>query len=131
MCIRDSASDEWYLLAGEELPEEERYDGYLQLENGVGMLRLLKQEFDQAYEALPGDEKGRKVTIATGRLAGPYIRKLTERLREKYPRTEVEVCSIRNDFFGESKMWIRDSLQSSPGSVHHVDTAVFIISCDH
>ena len=96
------ASDEWYLLAGEELPEEERYDGYLQLENGVGMLRLLKQEFDQAYEALPGDEKGRKVTIATGRLAGPYIRKLTERLREKYPRTEVEVCSIRNDFFGES-----------------------------
>lgn len=65
------ASDEWYLLTGEELPEEERYDGYLQLENGVGMLRLLKQEFDQAYEALPGDEKGRKVTIATGRLAGP------------------------------------------------------------
>ena len=96
------ASDEWYLLAGEELPEEERYDGYLQLENGVGMLRLLKQEFDQAYEALLGDEKGRKVTIATGRLAGPYIRKLTEKLKEKYPRTEVEVCPIRNDFFGES-----------------------------
>ena len=36
------ASDEWYILAGEELPEEERYDGYLQLENGVGMLRLWK-----------------------------------------------------------------------------------------
>ena len=35
------AGDEWYLLAGEEVPEEERYDGYLQLENGVGMLRLL------------------------------------------------------------------------------------------
>ena len=33
------ASDEWYILAGEELPEEDRYDGYLQLENGVGMLR--------------------------------------------------------------------------------------------
>ena len=38
------ASDEWYLLAGRELPEEARYDGYLQLENGVGMLRLLKEE---------------------------------------------------------------------------------------
>ena len=38
------ASDEWYLLAGRELPEEERYDGYLQLENGVGMLRLLETE---------------------------------------------------------------------------------------
>lgn len=37
-------SDEWYLLAGREIPEEERYDGYLQLENGVGMLRLLEEE---------------------------------------------------------------------------------------
>ena len=36
------ASDEWYILAGRELPEEERYDGYLQLENGVGMLRLIE-----------------------------------------------------------------------------------------
>lgn len=36
------ASDEWYILAGREMPEEERYDGYLQLENGVRMIRLLK-----------------------------------------------------------------------------------------
>ena len=43
------ASDEWYILAGMELPEEERYDGYLQLENGVGMLRLLLQEFEEAF----------------------------------------------------------------------------------
>ena len=38
------AGDEWYILAEEEMPEEERYDGYLQLENGVGMLRLLQNE---------------------------------------------------------------------------------------
>ncbi len=44
------ASDEWYLLAGQELPKEERYDGYLQLENGVGMLRLLKTEFEEALQ---------------------------------------------------------------------------------
>ena len=44
------ASDEWYLLAGRELPEEERYDGYLQLENGVGMLRLLDTEVTEALE---------------------------------------------------------------------------------
>ena len=44
------ASDEWYLLAGRELPEEERYDGYLQLENGVGMLRLLETEVEEALE---------------------------------------------------------------------------------
>ena len=40
-------SDEWYILAGLPLPEEERYDGYLQLENGVGMLRLLEEEVQE------------------------------------------------------------------------------------
>ena len=49
------ASDEWYLLAGRELPEEERYDGYLQLENGVGMLRLLETEVEEALEQREGD----------------------------------------------------------------------------
>ncbi len=44
------ASDEWYLLAGRKLPEAERYDGYLQLENGVGMLRLLIDEFQDAFD---------------------------------------------------------------------------------
>ncbi len=44
------AGDEWYLLAEEEVPEEERYDGYLQLENGVGMLRLLFNEFEEGYD---------------------------------------------------------------------------------
>ncbi len=45
------AGDEWYILAEEELPEEERYDGYLQLENGVGMIRLLMNEFEEGYES--------------------------------------------------------------------------------
>lgn len=46
------ASDEWYILAGREFPEEERYDGYIQLENGVGMMRLLINEFQEALEQL-------------------------------------------------------------------------------
>ena len=45
------ASDEFYILAGREFPEEERYDGYIQLENGVGMMRLLMEEFSQAFLA--------------------------------------------------------------------------------
>ena len=44
------ASDEWYITAGRDFPEEERYDGYLQLENGVGMLRLLFEEFTEGYK---------------------------------------------------------------------------------
>lgn len=95
------ASDEWYLLAEEELPEEERYDGYLQLENGVGMLRLLENEFRMAYEELEGDDRKRHVSLATGRLAAPTIAKLMERLKGKYPNLNVDVYPIRNDFFGE------------------------------
>lgn len=93
--------DEWYLLAEEEMPEEERYDGYLQLENGVGMMRLLENEFEEAYALLDGDQEKREVSIATGFLAYPHIRGLSRRMREKYPCTEIHVYPIRNDFFGE------------------------------
>lgn len=95
------AGDEWYILAGEELPQEERYDGYLQLENGVGMLRLLLNEFEEAYVNLDGDEKKREVSIATGLLAYPYIQSMAERIEEKCPKTKIHVYPIRNDFFGE------------------------------
>lgn len=98
------ASDEWYILAEEEMPEEERYDGYLQLENGVGMLRLLLNEFEEAMEE--DRNAGRKVTsrevaIVTGRLACPYIKKMTEKMMLQYPELKVHVYAIRNDFFGE------------------------------
>ena len=95
------ASDEWYLLAEEELPEESSYDGYLQLENGVGMLRLLESEFHDALTKKSGDQILRKISIATGKLAAPVLRKFMEELKEKYPNTEVNVYDITNEFFGE------------------------------
>lgn len=95
------AGDEWYLLAGEEVPEEERYDGYLQLENGVGMLRLLFQEFSEGYEALEGDGRTEELSIATGKLAYPYLCKMAEKITEKFPAVHIHVYCIRNDFFGE------------------------------
>ena len=95
------ASDEWYLLAKDELPKEESYDGYLQLENGVGMLRLLETEFQDALLEKSGDSVKRKVSIATGKLAAPFISKLMEDLKKKYTETEVMVYDITNEFFGE------------------------------
>ena len=95
------AGDEWYLLAGQEVPEEERYDGYLQLENGVGMLRLLFEEFTEGYKSLTGDERQEELSIATGKLAYPYISAMAEKIEEKFPNLEIHVFSIRNDFFGE------------------------------
>lgn len=95
------ASDEWYLLADRELPEEGRYDGYLQLENGVGMLRLLHEEFNEALEEAKGHKEKKKVVVVTGMLAASVMESLGQKLEKKFPNVEVEVRGIRNDFFGE------------------------------
>ena len=95
------AGDEWYLLAEEEVPEEERYDGYLQLENGVGMLRLLFNEFEEGMERLGDGDRSGEISAATGKLAYPYISRMADRIQERYPGVKVHVYCIRNDFFGE------------------------------
>lgn len=96
------ASDEWYIMAGRELPEQERYDGYLQLENGVGMLRLLLDEFAEAMEALPtGRICKRTLSLATGRLAYPYLTAMAEQLEAAVQGLHIHVYQIVNEFFGE------------------------------
>lgn len=98
---RVHCSDEWYLLAGRELPEAERYDGYLQLENGVGMLRLLEREVLEVLEGPELKADPGSVTIATGCLAAPWIKKLAEKIMKVYDGLNIEVIAVRNDFFGE------------------------------
>ena len=103
------ASDEWYILAGRELPEEDRYDGYLQLENGVGMVRLLENEIQavladtsflkEADEAVGFRE--RKVILACGKLIENHLREITGWISRRWPNVEIRVRAIRNDFFGE------------------------------
>lgn len=95
------ASDEWYILAGLEIPSEEEYDGYPQLENGVGMLRLLETEVQETLKKSQGDNRSRKVTIATGMLVQPFIKNCISLIGEKYPNVEVHVQGIVNHFFGE------------------------------
>lgn len=104
------ASDEFYLLAERELPEEERYDGYIQLENGVGMMRLFREEFSEAVEKLTGtsdyaekwSRTQRKLSVATGKLAFSVIREAAEKMMELCPGLKIYVHAIRNDFFGET-----------------------------
>lgn len=95
------ASDEWYILAEYDIPEENRYDGYLQLENGVGMLRLLVTEVNEAVNKRIGDERVCSITVATGKLAAPYIEKCLEMIQKKYKNITFEVIAITNNFFGE------------------------------
>ena len=95
------ASDEWYILAERPLPEEERYDGYIQLENGVGMLRLLHEEVMDALDEKTDDGKEEELSIATGRLPYPYLDTLVKEIMKVYPGRKVHIYPIRNDFFGE------------------------------
>ena len=86
---------------GYELPEEGRYDGYLQLENGVGMMRLLETEVKERLEQLEGDDREVNATVATGRLAAPYIGKMIKLVQKKFPNVQAEVYAVKNNFFGE------------------------------
>lgn len=95
---------------GKKIPEEERYDGYIQLENGVGMMRLLYSEVQDEMERILQMEEypvwrekiKRTLTIATGKLAYPTIRKFAEMMMEVFPGLHIHVFAIRNDFFGET-----------------------------
>lgn len=101
------ASDEWYILAERPLPEEARYDGYLQLENGVGMLRLMWEEFTEYLEEIKSGKAKvdfsikREISLATGRLVYPHIKKMTEEISKLFSNITVHTYEIRNDFFGE------------------------------
>lgn len=102
------ASDEWYLLAGEPLPPEENYDGYLQLENGVGMLTLLRTEFLEALEeevkkagGKPDRSRCEELTLVTGKLAYDTILEMAEEMMKWFPNIRLHVAVIVNEFFGE------------------------------
>ena len=94
-------ADELYLKAQLELPQDADYEGYPQLENGVGMLRLLEVEFMDAMETM---SPGRQVpfSVATGVSAAPYIRELLQRANDRYGHVEGTVYPIVNDFFGHT-----------------------------
>ncbi len=94
-------SDEWYILAEQPLPEEETYDGYIQLENGVGMLRLLETEVLEELSQLESGTTKRNITIATGVLAAPFIKENIAHIQEKFPYINADVVAVRNDFFGK------------------------------
>ena len=98
------ASDELYLLAQRELPEEERYDGYLQLGNGVGMLRLLRCEVKERLDSIKNNDmpsEKETISIATGKLAAPTLTDLVKDIERYFPGKKINVYTIENDFFGE------------------------------
>lgn len=93
-------SDEWYLNTGRPIPPAEFYEDYAQLENGVGMWRLFREEFLAELEK-PHRLYGEKhIDVVTGTMAAPLIREMMEQLHRQYPMVHVAVHPIQNRFFG-------------------------------
>ncbi len=95
------AADEFYILAEKKLPDANYYEEFLQLENGVGLVPLLLSEAD---EAISGNdyilEKKRKITIATGEAAEPFIKSIVDKAAKKWDNLECKVIFVKNNFFG-------------------------------
>lgn len=96
------ASDEWYLLADRPIPDDMEYDGYPQIENGVGMIRSFIKIFDETLNSSHSFIFRKKiVSLAAGKLFAPILREQMDKLMNKYPKLKVNVYEITNEFFGE------------------------------
>ena len=101
------ASDEWYILAGIPIPDGDYYEGYEQLENGVGMIRSFADDFEVAVSELVDKhnfndliDTKKKFTFVTGVLFSSYLDDCLKKLNEVYPCFEYEIVTVLNDFFG-------------------------------
>ena len=94
------ASDEFYLRAKLPLPDYDYYEDFSQLENGVGVLAELNADFDEAFFRFPADDRPRRLSLATGTDAAPFIRALVEKAKTKWPGLDCPVYAIQNDYFG-------------------------------
>lgn len=93
-------SDEFYLIANRQLPPYEFYEDFPQIENGVGMLRDFEEEFLWALDETEGRAMQRRITIPTGTAAYPFLNKVFDALREKFPGLEINLIPVKNEFFG-------------------------------
>ena len=93
-------SDEWYLKAGRPIPAAAFYEDYDQLENGVGMMSLFREEFLAELEKPHRIYGTKKMDVVTGTMAAPLITEMMDELHRQYPMIEVKVHPIKNNFFG-------------------------------
>ena len=93
-------SDEFYLKAGVDLPEPEEYEGFPQLENGVGLIPGMEEEFLEAVLRIAKKKRNRRISLATGELAYDFIKSMTERIERAAPGFSAEVFAVKNEFFG-------------------------------
>ncbi|MBO5059568.1 MAG: DUF512 domain-containing protein [Clostridia bacterium] len=94
------AADEFYINAKLPLPKAYEYDGFPQLENGVGLISSMQEEFDSAIQLVKQKKYNRRVGICTGEISYEFIKSLTDVLIQKCSGLEVTVYPVKNEFFG-------------------------------
>lgn len=94
------ASDEFYLKAGKPIPDADFYEGFQQLEDGVGLLSCLRDEFTWAVEDAEPSDKSAEITLACGKAPEAFLKELMLLLKEKFPNVNVNIIGIENKFFG-------------------------------
>ncbi len=97
-------SDEFYIIANRELLKYDEYEGFIQFENGVGMISKLEREIQDYLETLPLDKitRTKKVSIATGHSAYAFIKDMADLIMKKFNNVEINVYKIINNFFGDT-----------------------------
>lgn len=96
------AADELYIKAGYEIPDASFYGDFEAIENGIGLIAQLREDFRDELEWREADDSiKRTVSIACGTSAAPYLRELMDEAEKKFSGVKVNVYPIVNDFFGE------------------------------
>lgn len=94
-------SDEFYLVSGIDVPEESFYNGYEQIEDGIGMIRCFREAINYTVQDLNKDIKG-TFSVATGKLAFNEVSAGMKKLMEVNPNIKIDTYEIINNFFGET-----------------------------
>ncbi len=97
------AADDLFIIAGRPIPDADYYDDYCQLENGIGMLRQLMDDYDDRESELPKSLKHpRRLCLITGKHASPFITNLCKRASAKVKGLELTPLTVLNDFWGHT-----------------------------
>ena len=93
-------SDEFYINADIPIPDAEDYEGFPQLENGVGLVASMKEEFESAIKLVKPQKRNRHVIAVTGELAADFISGISNALEKVADGVKIDVRPIKNNFFG-------------------------------
>lgn len=94
-------SDEFYIVSGIDVPEENFYNGYEQIEDGVGIIRCFREAINNTIDDLDKSVSG-SFTIPTGKLAYKEIVDGIAKIMKVNNNIKIEVFEIINYFFGET-----------------------------